>query len=342
MKVLVTRFSSLGDVAMTVPVIQSVATHYPQVRFVVLSRPFVTPLFEHLPSNVSFHGVDLNLYKGLRGMFRLYRELRHENFDAVADLHDVLRTKMLRRFFRLEGTKTAHVDKGRKEKAALTRKEHKVFRQLDSSFVRYARVFEQLGLSCPIRFSSIYGRGRGDAALFDSLQPLPATSSWIGLAPFAAHAGKMLPEHTLKKLVDLLTRSENNHVFLFGGGEAEKEKLEELAKDNGRTTVVAGRLKLPGELALMSHLQVLVSMDSANMHLASLTGTPVVSVWGATHPYAGFMGWNQTEANAVQADLPCRPCSIFGNKPCYRADYACLHALSAEQVADKVYPFLRT
>ena len=81
---------------------------------------------------------------------------------------------------------------------------------------------------------------------------------------------------------------------------------------------------MEAELALMSHLDVMVSMDSGNMHLASLINTPVVTIWGATHPLAGFMGWNQSEENAVQVDLPCRPCSVYGNKPCSRKDYACL------------------
>ena len=86
----------------------------------------------------------------------------------------------------------------------------------------------------------------------------------------------------------------------------------------------------------MQHLDVMVSMDSANMHLASLVATPVVSVWGATHPYAGFMGWNQKMDNAVQLNMRCRPCSIFGNKPCQRGDYACLTAIKPDVIINKV------
>jgi ADP-heptose:LPS heptosyltransferase len=96
------------------------------------------------------------------------------------------------------------------------------------------------------------------------------------------------------------------------------------------------------ELILMSHLDVMLSMDSANMHLASLTGIPVVSIWGATHPYAGFMGWNQTKDNAIQADLDCRPCSIFGQKPCKRGDYACMTMIKPETVVEKVNTLLQT
>ena len=86
----------------------------------------------------------------------------------------------------------------------------------------------------------------------------------------------------------------------------------------------------------MSHLDAMVSMDSSNMHLASLTGTPVVSVWGATHPYAGFLGWGQSTDNIVQIDLECRPCSIYGQKPCRRGDYACMNGIAPETIVDKI------
>ena len=86
----------------------------------------------------------------------------------------------------------------------------------------------------------------------------------------------------------------------------------------------------------MSHLDVMISMDSSNMHLASLTDTPVVSIWGATHPFAGFLGWNQKAEDCVQLDLPCRPCSVYGNKPCFRGDYACLNGISSEEILNKL------
>ena len=79
----------------------------------------------------------------------------------------------------------------------------------------------------------------------------------------------------------------------------------------------------------------MVSMDSANMHLASLYGVPVVSIWGGTHPYLGFYGWGQQMENAVQVDLDCRPSSVFGNKPCPR-NMECMNLVSPIMVYDKI------
>lgn len=98
---------------------------------------------------------------------------------------------------------------------------------------------------------------------------------------------------------------------------------------------------LEKEMILMSHLNVMISMDSANMHLAAICNTPVVSVWGATHPYAGFMGWNQRYDDTVQTDLPCRPCSIYGNRPCYRGDFACMNNITLETIVKHAEVYLQ-
>lgn len=80
-------------------------------------------------------------------------------------------------------------------------------------------------------------------------------------------------------------------------------------------------------------------MDSANMHLASLCNVPVVSIWGATHPSLGFYGYNQDLNNAVQLDLPCRPCSVYGENPCIFSgdeEYKCLKSINIEDILSRI------
>lgn len=337
MKLLAIRLSALGDVAMTVPVIDTLAKQYQQLEITVLSKPFFAPLFAQMPANVRFEGVDVEQYQGITGLFRLFRKLKEEKYDIVADLHNVLRSKTIRFLFSLSGVRTAHIDKGRKEKKALVRPKHKAMHQLTSSFSRYEEIFRKLGYPVKTTFHSIYGNGKGDVSLFRTVAGTPDGRHWIGIAPFAAHKGKKLPEATAAALIQELGATHREwKIFLFGGGKAERQLLENWAKDQPNVLSLAGKLKLNEELALISHLDVMVSMDSANMHLASLTGTPVVSVWGATHPFAGFMGWGQSTDNAIQVELPCRPCSIFGNKPCLRKDYACLARITPQQIIKKI------
>lgn len=329
--ILVVRFSALGDVVMTVPVVSALANQYPHHQITVLSRTRMAAYFSHLPENVTFRGVDLEQYKGVKGLYRLYRELEAEGFDYVADCHDVLRTKVLRFFFWLRGIRVRHIHKGRAEKKALTREHGKEKKQLATSFERYARVFEQLGFPFHLEYTPMR-------------KPRPAEGvpqHWIGIAPFAAHAGKIYPLEQMKKVVELLTADEQNRIFLFGGGKKEQAVLSEWEQLSPRVESVVGKFRQQEELDLMSQLDVMLSMDSANMHLASLVGTPAVSVWGATHPYAGFLGWGQREEDIVQEDLECRPCSIYGNKPCLRGDYACLNQIKPEQIVQKIQKHLK-
>ncbi len=125
------------------------------------------------------------------------------------------------------------------------------------------------------------------------------------------------------------------HLFLFGGSN-DRMHFEAWEKEFTNVVNMAGRLSFKEELTLISNLHLMVSMDSANMHLASLYAVPVVSVWGATHPFAGFYGFGQNPANAVQEELYCRPCSVFGNKPCYRGDWACMQIISPQQIINKI------
>ena len=168
--------------------------------------------------------------------------------------------------------------------------------------------------------------------------PKNSYEKWLGIAPFAAHQGKIYPPRLMRQVIDqVLAKYPKCRIFLFGKGQQETETFGEWCREISACVNVGEHLEtMQQELILMSHLDAMVSMDSANMHLASLTGTPVVSVWGATHPYAGFLGWNQSEKNAVQIDLPCRPCSIYGNKPCQRGDLACMKNIPPEQIVNRI------
>lgn len=341
MHILVIRFSAFGDVAMTVPVLWTVARRYPQHRFTVLSRESMRPLFLQMPDNVNFRGVNLKdeHYKGILGMIRLYRELVQElHFDAVADLHDVLRTKVLRTCAWLNGKRVKFIDKGKSEKRQLVRSQNKILRQLPTSFDNYSKVFADLGIPVPaLDFLSIYGQERGDfSRVQEFLPPRREGEKWVGIAPFAAHQGKIYPLHLMEQVVGLLNQERGVRIFLFGAGDKELSVLRQWASKYPQVILPEG-LRMERELILMSHLDVMLSMDSANMHLASLVNTPVLSIWGATHPYAGFMGYGQSSENAIQLDnLDCRPCSVFGNKPCLRGDYACLNGITPQHVVDRV------
>lgn len=335
--ILVIRFSAMGDVAMTVPVLKNTLDQHPHVHITVVSNAFFAPLFAGL-ERCHFHPAHLTTtHKGASGIYELFRELVKKNkFDAVADLHRVLRSSLLRTFFALAGYRTAVVDKGRKEKKALTRKENKEYKQLTSTYERYAQVLQKLGLKVILNAAEpVYKK----QSLPGVLQPFfQQNKRVIGIAPFAQHKEKMYPLEKTKSVVQSLAI--NNTIIFFGGGAAESALLTTWSAEIPNTINASGQYTFTEELAIISHLDVMVSMDSANMHLASLYNVPVISIWGATHPYAGFYGWAQNESNIVSVNLNCRPCSVFGNKPCWRGDHACMRQIGEQFLIDKVNSLL--
>ena len=325
-KLLIIRFSALGDIAMTVPVVNDLATQYPDLEITMLSREMAKPLFERLPANVHFIAADLNgRHKGLFGLCRLWRDAHLSDFDYIADFHDVLRTWWLRTEGCLRRKKIAKIDKGRKGKKALTRQKNKVFVQQATSFERYAKVLEKLGFPIKSQFVKL------DYSSFCETQKAD-NETWVGIAPFAKHPAKVYPLEKMEQVIKVLSERENTRVFLFGGGAEESRQIESFCAKYNNVQPAKSQQSLRGELALMGQLDVMLSMDSANMHLASLVGTRVVSIWGGTHPFAGFLGWNQKAEDCIQLDLPCRPCSVYGNKPCSRGDYACMNGITPEQI----------
>lgn len=329
-KILIIRFSALGDVAMTVPVIASFAGQYPEHEVIVLTRKNFTEVFSMINGNVKVIGVDFNQeYDGLSGLFILFTEIRKLKPDVVIDLHAVLRSHLLRLMFAFTGIKTLKLKKGRNEKKHLTRKTKKVFKPLLSTFERYASVFGRAGfnidLSQPPVLQPLLTREFSDTGLIQ-----------IGIAPFAKHQGKIYPPEKMEEVIRLLSEENIYRIVLFGGGKKETEMLEMFQNKYPNTISLAGKYCMTDEISLMSYLKVMVSMDSANMHLAALAGTQVVSVWGSTHSFAGFGAWQQPDENKIEVELSCRPCSIYGNKPCYRGDMACMHLIAPETIVAKI------
>ena len=333
-KILVIRMSALGDVAMVIPVLYPICRSYPQKEFTLITSPLAAQLYIDRPQNLTIRAIDTKKeYKGIKGVFTLFKELKKEKFDAVADLHDVLRSKLLSLLFRLKGTSVATIDKGRREKREITSQNRSFFKQLKTSFERYADVFKVLGLQASQKFTPL----NAPTTLPDWLQrSAEDTTKWIGIAPFSKHTGKNYPLDKLSEVVTRLAETNQYKIFLFGSP-ADGKELDKWQDKKGRVVSLCNhKLGFKTEMTLMTQLKVMVSMDSANMHIATLMGTPVISIWGATHPFTGFLGWGLDETSVIERkDLTCRPCSVFGNKPCQFADYRCMN-ITPEIVINKI------
>lgn len=328
--ILVIRMSAMGDVAMTVPVLRAFTQQYPDVKLTVLTRAFFKPFFRDL-LQIEVYEADLkDKHKGFFGLYELSKELRELHIDAIADLHNVLRSKLLKVF--LLDKPIVQIDKGRKEKKALVSGQQ--FVQLKTTVQRYVDVFEALGF--PIDMSQPnFPEPKVLSHKLDSL--LGDTSrKLIGIAPFAAFEGKMYPLELMEQVIAEL--SKQHQVLLFGGGVDEVEKLRAIAVKFDHVQSVAGQLNLEEELDLISHLDVMLAMDSGNAHIAAMLGRTVVTLWGITHPYSGFAPFNQPLENTLLSNrnlFPLIPTSVYGNK-CPENYLEAMQSIAPELVVAKL------
>ncbi|RLD28178.1 MAG: ADP-heptose--LPS heptosyltransferase RfaF [Bacteroidetes bacterium] len=320
----------MGDVAMTVPVLRAFTQQYPDVKFTVLTRAFFTPFFRDLPNVSVFSAEVKGKHKGIFGLWKLSKELERLNIDAVADLHNVLRSKILKLF--LFGIKCIQIDKGRSEKKALV--SGKVFKQLKTTHQRYADVFEKLGFKLDLKNPSFPKQ----SILNDKTLAILGsdTLKWIGIAPFATYESKTYPLNVMKEVISTLSKT--HKILLFGGGQHEIDLLNSF--DN--TINLAGKLSLNEELDVISNLDVMLSMDSGNAHLAAMLGMKVITIWGVTHPFSGFTPFSQPEDYALLSDrnqFPLIPTSIYGNK--YPEDYKeASRSISPKTIIEKIESIL--
>lgn len=315
--ILVIRLSAMGDVAMTIPVIRALVQQHKNVKITVVSRPFFKPFFDGIP-NVVFFSVDLQKrHKGFFGLLRLFSDLKKLNIDIVADLHNVLRSQIIRTLFLLSGKIVAATDKGRTEKRALTRAKNKVFQPTKPMVERHVETFKKLGFSVDLSSSVFPEKAVLSDEIHEKLKISDFSGIKIGIAPFAQYESKVYPLDLMQKVIDDLARNQDYKLFLFGGGKVEIEKLNTLAQNKPNVIVTAGKLSFPEELKLISNLNVMLSMDSGNAHIAAMLGIKTVTLWGATHPFAGFKPFNQPLENCLVSDrkkYPLLPTSVYGNK----------------------------
>jgi ADP-heptose:LPS heptosyltransferase len=237
----VIRFSAMGDVAMAVPVIKGLLQQYPNIHISFVSNAFFAPLFKDIDRCDFFPVFTKSSHKGLAGIWKLYRELTlHQHFDAVADIHNVLRSQILRKFFWLTGIPIAVINKGRHEKKQLTARKNKQFKQLPTTHERYAALFASLGL--PLNLSNNYliaGKEQIPGKVAPLIQP---HKMLVGIAAFAMHTEKMYPLEKMKLLLAQLSKRQDIQLLFFGAPGKEAALLEEWQTEYAGSFNVAGKI----------------------------------------------------------------------------------------------------
>ncbi|MCH7409076.1 glycosyltransferase family 9 protein [Belliella sp. DSM 111904] len=331
-RIIVTRFSAMGDVAMTASVIEEFVEQNRDVEIIMVSRTHFADFFKGIP-RVKFHEIKpKSTHKGLIGLIKLYIELLKYKPATLVDLHNNLRSKFIRFFFKLSNQPVGILNKRRKEKKFIINHKSIKCNKLPLVTEAYADTFRTLGYALNLS----HKLHRKSRPIPENLREIfSKETSFIGIAPFAQHIYKVLPEEKMSRIIAQLNQK-GYTIVLFGGGKEEKLKTEAWAEKYSNTISTIGKHSLSEELDIIANLNVMISMDSSGMHMASLVGTKCVSIWGATHPKIGFLGYGQSLENCVQVEHPSRPSSIYGNKPCDCDGVEAIDLVSPEMVMEKV------
>ena len=333
--VLVMRLSVLGNVAMTIPVLYPACKANPDTRFIMLTKKWPASMFHDRPANLKVVDFDVNEnHSGLIGLLKLAAQLHKlYDIDAVADLHNVSGTWIIDAYMKLRGAKIARLDREKPKRRALVN--HKSNEPVTPIHERYRNAFRQLGFEAPDNFTHLY-EGR-DWPTSPIVLNKEEGQRWIAVSPFSSHKGKAYPLELMEQVIAELTKHENYRIFLMGGGKSEKIALRPIARKYKNVVSMAEvKHKFIDEYALLGNCDLMLTMESANMHLASLVDLQAMTIWGPTSPSCGYLGYNQVEEDDIQLDMDCRPCSITGDKPCRYGDYRCLKNISPEYIVQHV------
>jgi len=334
-RLIVLRFSALGDVALMVPVLMAFLETYPDYSVTLVTRPRFSPIFNKIEGVNVLEARLEGAHKGIIGLFRLHRSIRKLEPEAIVDLHNVLRTKVLRLFFSAKTIGIKAIDKGRSEKRALTRSSKKIYKPLKHTSKRYKEVFEGLGYSFNLKSTHILPKGTMPNNIVDRGQ---LGGKLIGIAPFAAHKGKMYSLTRLEKVIKALNDHLDCTILCFGGGDKEKSAIAHWSSQYPNCINLIGQVSFDEELKVISNLDLMLSMDSGNGHLAAIFGVPTLTLWGITHPFAGFAPYGQPEEHRLLADrtrFPQIPTSIYGNT--YPEGYEeAINTISEEEIISRI------
>jgi len=336
----------MGDVVLLVPVIKALVAAYDDVEVTLVTRPKFASFFTDIERVIPYPADVDYTYTGVLGMRDLFGKLmRKADYDMVIDMHDHMRTIILRSLFKLFGVKVVVFEKGRPEKKQFTRKENKQTQPLPHTVERYRQAlveagFDRVRLDQPPPYFTLKDATREQVDGWLQERSLQKSSHWIGVAPFAAHVSKVWPEANYFAVIEQWLAQRKAKFFLFGGGEKDIRffgTLKQRFPDD--VVIVAGELKIKQELALMQLMDLMLCVDSSNMHLAALTGTRLLAIWGGTHPDVGFGPYNKRDESILQISrevLPCRPCSVYGTEKCHRGDFACLTFIKPDDVVKRM------
>jgi heptosyltransferase-2 len=328
MKFLIIRFSSIGDIVLTTPVIRCLKTQVVTAEVHVVTKKNFAPIFTANPYVDKMHYLENDLCKTIS-------ELQNEDFDYVIDLHHNVRTLKVKRALR---KKAFSFNKLNIEKWIYVNTKMNVMPKVHI-VDRYMKTVEHFGV-------------KNDGAGLDYFIPehehvkeedIPTShlAGYIGLVVGGAHGTKKYPLEKLKRLC-----TEIHHPIIILGGKEDQLVGDELSKiDPYKIYSACGKFSLNESADLVRRSKLVITNDTGLMHVAAAFKKPVISLWGNTVPEFGMYPYygNATVSNEIfeTRKLWCRPCSKIGFKKCPLGHFKCMNLIDPAKVMETAEGIIR-
>lgn len=318
-KILILRFSSIGDIVLTTPVIRCIKLQMPDCELHYFTKKEFLPVLQHNPYIDKLHLLDGN-------MSDMIKRLKQEKFNFIIDLHNNQRTWYVK--FML-GVKSRRYDKLTREKFLITQfkidvlpGEHIVDRYFETTTVLNV-INDGKGLDYFISHNDNVDLQKYNIA---------NDSKYIAVAIGAQHATKRLPA---TKLIEMCKKI-NAKIFLLGGPTDVNTGTEIAAACPANVINLCGVLTLNQSAFVIKHAYKIITHDTGLMHIAAAMKKPVASIWGNTIPKFGmYPYYGDTEVINLIAEvknLPCRPCSKLGYNICPKDHFDCMNKIDVNEV----------
>jgi lipopolysaccharide heptosyltransferase II len=325
-KILIIRFSSLGDIIMATAMVRCVRKAFPSAKIDMIVRADFLDLIEHNPHLDRKWG--LGREQGVRGLINLVKEINQENYDLIYDAHRSLRTWMLMPFLKARH-KVYYRKHYLRRSLALTFK----LPLLDKKRM-LERYIDPLG-----RFNVVYDGGGPEmhvgpsvtARAFEKIGlPSEMDLPIIGIVPSAQWPGKRWPISYFRKLVERIVDKSEFRAVVFGGKEDTFCSEIVVGLPTDRVINAQGKLTIAESAAVIKRSELVVANDTGLMHVADALGIASVLFLGPTTAEMGCLPFHPL-ARVLEENLWCRPCSKNGQAPCIRRRRYCLERISPER-----------
>lgn len=317
-RILIIRFSSIGDIVLTSPVIRALRQKFPKSIISMLIKEEFAPLIADCP------------YLNEVIVFRKGERLSWNRFDLIVDLHCNLRSLWLG--FTLRPKKMLVYDKRILKRWVLLNFKVNLFSQKTSVVEYYFEALKPLGISNDGKGLELWINKADEEKATEFLDKNAAGAKYlIGLAPFANWETKCWPLNNYVELIKNINKNLDCKFIIFDepGGVAKF----------GCSVVAISRLNLMAQAALIKRCHYFIGNDTGLMHIADAANVPLITFFGPTVPEFGFAPLGKN-AIVLSRNLKCRPCSLHGSSNCSRGTLECLSLITPEEVSNKVVKYI--